>query len=112
MKNRKRVIVAFVMVAALCLGIGYAALNDSLYATGNLAVNKGDAQNEFKNDVFFTGVYEVADKAGQPIDVGVTKRFLQLERHRAYEGKVTPDCRHGCAGCGASQLLREVECDA
>jgi len=46
------------------------------------------------------------------IDVGVTKRFLQLERKRAYAGSVTPDCRHGCAGCGASNLLKEVQCDA
>ena len=46
------------------------------------------------------------------IDVGVTKKFLQLERRRAYEGKITPDCRHGCAGCGATKLLKEVECDA
>ena len=46
------------------------------------------------------------------IDVGVSKRFLQLERKRAYAETVTPDCRHGCAGCGASALLREVECDA
>ena len=46
------------------------------------------------------------------IDVGVTKKFLKLERKRAYEEKVTPDCRHGCAGCGASALLKEVGCDA
>ncbi len=46
------------------------------------------------------------------IDVGVTKRFLQLERKRAYAESVTPDCRHGCAGCGAQCLLKEVECDA
>ena len=46
------------------------------------------------------------------IDVGVTKKFLRLERQRAYTGKVTPDCRHGCSGCGASALLKEVECDA
>ena len=46
------------------------------------------------------------------IDVGVTKAFLKRERHRAYDGKVTPDCRHGCAGCGANSLLREVACDA
>ena len=46
------------------------------------------------------------------IDVGVTKAFLKRERHRAYVGKVTPDCRHGCAGCGANSLLREVACDA
>ena len=47
-----------------------------------------------------------------PIDVGVTKKFLLRERQRAYDGLVTPDCRHGCSGCGASCLLKEVECDA
>ena len=46
------------------------------------------------------------------IDVGVTKKFLLRERQRAYAGLVTPDCRHGCAGCGANGLLKEVECDA
>ena len=46
------------------------------------------------------------------IDVGVSKKFLLRERHRAYEGLVTPDCRHGCAGCGANRLLQEVACDA
>ena len=46
------------------------------------------------------------------IDIGVTKKFLSLERKRAYQGCVTPDCRHGCAGCGASCLLKEVDCDA
>ena len=46
------------------------------------------------------------------VDVGVTKKFLLRERHRAYESKVTPDCREACAGCGANCLLKEVECDA
>ena len=46
------------------------------------------------------------------IDVGVSKKFLLRERQRAYAGQVTPDCRHGCSGCGANGLLREVECDA
>ena len=46
------------------------------------------------------------------IDVGVTKKFLKLERKRAYEEQVTPDCRQGCAGCGANCLLKEVQCDA
>ena len=46
------------------------------------------------------------------VDVGVSKRFLLRERKRAYEETVTPDCRQGCAGCGANCLLKEVECDA
>ncbi len=46
------------------------------------------------------------------IDVGVTKKFLLRERSRAYDAKITPDCREGCAGCGANCLLKEAECDA
>lgn len=46
------------------------------------------------------------------IDVGVSKRFLLWERQRAYQEQTTPDCRHGCAGCGANCLLKEVPCDA
>ena len=46
------------------------------------------------------------------IDVGISKKFLKRERNRAYEALITPDCREGCAGCGANCLLKEVECDA
>ena len=46
------------------------------------------------------------------IDVGVSRDFLWRERQRAYRGLVTPDCRHGCSGCGANCLLKEVPCDA
>ncbi|MBE6958940.1 MAG: TIGR03960 family B12-binding radical SAM protein [Ruminococcaceae bacterium] len=45
-------------------------------------------------------------------DVGVSKKFLLRERKQAYAGIITPDCRHGCAGCGANCLLKEVKCDA
>ena len=45
-------------------------------------------------------------------DVGVNKRFLLSERKKAYCAEVTPDCRQGCAGCGANKLLKEVRCDA
>lgn len=35
------------------------------------------------------------------IDIGVTKEFLKREWQRAIEGKVTPNCRMQCQGCGA-----------
>ena len=46
------------------------------------------------------------------VDVGVSKKFLLRERKKAYEAVITPDCRQGCAGCGANCLLKEVQCDA
>lgn len=36
------------------------------------------------------------------IDVGVTRAFLKRERDNAYNGKVTPNCRQKCSGCGAA----------
>ena len=48
----------------------------------------------------------------ETVDVGVRKEFLLREKQRAYEEKVTPDCRSGCSGCGADRLLQEVKCDA
>lgn len=51
--------------------------------------------------------------AWDTIDPGVRKPFLLRERERAYRSEITPDCRHGCAGCGANILLTEGGvCDA
>ena len=74
-----------------------------------------DALNECGIDPeFYTtrGFGEEEILAWDPIHVGINKKFLLRERHRAYEAKITPDCREGCAGCGANCLLKEVECDA
>ena len=34
------------------------------------------------------------------VSTGVSKMFLLRERHKAYRGELTQDCRSGCAGCG------------
>ncbi len=38
------------------------------------------------------------------IDAGVSKEFLKQEWLRAMEGKVTPNCRMRCGGCGAAKF--------
>ena len=38
------------------------------------------------------------------ISDGVTEKFLWREREQAYAGKITPDCREKCSGCGANRL--------
>ena len=38
------------------------------------------------------------------IDIGVTKKFLQREWENAMAGKVTPNCRMQCSGCGAASF--------
>ena len=36
------------------------------------------------------------------IDVGVSKRFFIDESKKAFEGKITPNCKVDCSGCGAA----------
>ena len=55
MKNRKFVVVAFLLVAVLLLGVGYAALTDTLDVTGSADVNLSELNNEFNHDVYFVG---------------------------------------------------------
>ncbi|MGE5329379.1 MAG: TIGR03960 family B12-binding radical SAM protein [Deltaproteobacteria bacterium] len=38
----------------------------------------------------------------EPIDIGISKTFFEKELENALEGKVTPNCRQSCAGCGAA----------
>lgn len=37
------------------------------------------------------------------IDFGINKSFLQREYEKAGRAEITPDCKHGCANCGASK---------
>jgi radical SAM family uncharacterized protein len=44
------------------------------------------------------------------IDMGVTKEHLWRERERSRAVILTPDCREGCAGCGAAALMEGGVC--
>ena len=65
MKKRRTAIVAFLLVAILCLGIGFAALSDDLLIDSTLAWSREKAQPDFDNEVYFVnhsdGVVAQAD---------------------------------------------------
>ena len=52
--KKRSTIVALLLVAALALGIGYAALTDTLNITGTANIAESDAQNSFQEDVYFS----------------------------------------------------------
>ena len=53
MKNRKTIIVAFVLVACMLIGVGFAALSTVLDITGTVNITKEFIDDEFANDVYF-----------------------------------------------------------
>ena len=67
MKNRKTIVVAFLLVAVMLLGVGYAALTDVLDINGTADVNESAAQEAFNEDVYFTAA--VANQEGNVASV-------------------------------------------
>ena len=54
MKKRRTVLVCFLLIAAMTIGVGYAALSDTLYATGTASINADDSQETFEGDIYFS----------------------------------------------------------
>ena len=81
MKNRKIVVVAFLLVATMLLGVGYAALTDTLTITGALKTDTTVAMDEFDADVYFSGTSIVRDdtvnKAASQIGDGRDEATIQ-----------------------------------
>ena len=81
-------------------------LNDYL-VPGIKVIKVYDNGAKIKHLALLDTIVTLEYDAGVPAD-GVQKL---RERRQAYAETVTPDCREGCAGCGANCLLKEVKCD-
>ena len=60
MKNRRTVIIAFLLCACVAIGAGYAALTDTLSITGNVYSGTSAAQPSFDAKVYFSDATEFA----------------------------------------------------
>ena len=72
MKNRKTVVVAFLLVAVMLLGVGYAAISDVLDVNGSADVSLDAAQSAFDEDVYFSKaevLTEVKNAEGKDLNV-------------------------------------------
>lgn len=91
MKNRKNIVIAFLLVASLCLSVGFAALQDTLNVNGTINVSADNANNnaaaeEWNADVYFSNVVKTSkagnadiDKYSVSIDTSATKDILTVE---------------------------------
>ncbi len=58
MKNRKFIVVAFMLIACMIVGVGFAELTDVLNLEGDAEVSHVNAENAFDGDVYFSAVSE------------------------------------------------------
>ena len=69
MKKRRNVIISLLLVAALALGIGYAAVTDVLDITGSADVSAAQVEETFNLNVHFKEGGAVANDAGNTASV-------------------------------------------
>lgn len=56
MKNRKIILISFLVCACIVVGVGYANLSDDLSITGHGQLSYTNANEEFKKDIYFSRV--------------------------------------------------------
>ena len=87
MKNRKFLIIAFVLAAALTIGVGYAAYSTTLGIYGTTSVS-ADAL-EFTEDVHFTTVTSTNEAFGRAfVDEGGQTATFTVDGMTAYNDRV------------------------
>lgn len=70
MRNKKTILVAFILCAAMVIGVGYAALTDILDITGSADVNHSDAEKAYNEDIHFASTNgAVANDVGNTASV-------------------------------------------
>jgi len=60
MRNRKAVIVAFMLIACMLMAVGFAALTDTLTIIGNAHIDIAAAENNFDEKIFFSASQAVS----------------------------------------------------
>ena len=68
MNKRRSIIATFLIVALLTVGIGYAALSDTLSVTGSASFAQADAVETFDGDVYFSKIIGDASRVNAVID--------------------------------------------
>ena len=84
MKNRKGLI-AFLVLAVMLLGVGYAALTDTLDITGSADVNQSAAEEAFNEDIYFSAA--VANEAGNTASVNADNNDKASFTAKTLKGK-------------------------
>ena len=85
MKKRRTLIISLLLVAALALGIGYAALTDVLDINGSADVYQAAAEEAFNEDVYFSAA--VANEDGNVASVDANDNDMASFTASTLKGK-------------------------
>ena len=86
MKKRNTTIFAFLLLAAVGMGVGYAAFSQPFSVGGTIKVNTSEAEQEFQKEIIFSAASAETDKAdankanvSESITLDAAKHIATLE---------------------------------
>ncbi len=91
MKNRRIVIVSFLLIAVLMMGIAYAALTDNLFIKGEASLKTDVAQVEFDADVYFVSQCADSTHRSEKIAGNGTSSIPEGKSESVVLGQSDPD---------------------
>ena len=84
MKKRNTTIFAFLLLAAVGMGVGYAAFSQAFDITGTININTSQAEEEFKEEIIFNNEYSaVTTKADSALGTVTETITLSNNNHSA-----------------------------
>ncbi len=104
MKNRRIVICAFILIAAMVVGVGYAALTDQLTIRGDIKYSIDEAEDDFVADVYFSGTPAVSAVNTGNDATGVTAKIENADNGDAND-KLNIDVPAGILNVKGDQVI-------
>lgn len=98
MKNRKKVVIALLLVCALCLGIGYAAVTDKLFVNGTVSVSP------FAYNVYFANA--TCDNSGVTVSIADEDDAAD---HMGHDDKLTISVDNTVLGVVGDKVIVSVD---
>lgn len=98
MKNRKKVVIALLLVCALCLGIGYAAVTDKLFVNGTVSVSP------FAYNVYFANA--TCDNSGVTVSIADEDDAAD---HMGHDDKLTISVDNTVLGVAGDKVIVSVD---
>ena len=104
--KRRNLVVTFMLVAALALGVGYAALSDILDIQGTAEISTGAMEEAFNQDVYFSAVVVNNPSSGSTASINsdnndkatfTAKGFTQVGDTISFTYTITNDSEHYAA---------------
>jgi cytochrome c oxidase assembly protein Cox11 len=91
MKNRRTIVMAFLLCACLIVGMGYAAITDTININGTASFNAAGASADLDANVYVSKVNAKETNCGVDVTVGTTTDKLQGKDAKTYTAENNVD---------------------